>query len=92
MAGAANSPRDPQTPDQVVGEIEVAREQLALTIDALIDRTNPSNVARRTLAGIKAKFFAADGSPRVATFAQVGGAMVGVVVVLVVIRRVVGDR
>lgn len=92
MARGANPAGGAQTPDEIVREIEVAREQLAHTIDALIDRTSPKNVARRTLAGVKSRFFQPDGSPRVDTFAKVGGAVVGVVVVVVVLRKVVGGR
>lgn len=92
MARGANAPQGTQTPDELVGEIEVTREQLALTIDALIDRTSPKNVARRTVATVKASFFEPDGSPRMDMFAKVGGAVVGVVVVVVVLRRVVGGR
>lgn len=92
MAAGAKSSRGPQTSDEIVGEIEQTREQLAQTIDALVDRVSPRNLARRTLDGAKATFFTPDGSPRVDAFAKVGGAVAGVVVVVVVLRRVVGGR
>ncbi|MDQ3104838.1 MAG: DUF3618 domain-containing protein [Actinomycetota bacterium] len=90
MAQGADSPQGAQTPDAIVGEIEVTREQLALTIDLLVDRTSPKNVAWRTLADVKARFVQPDGSPRVDALAKVGGAALGVVVVVVLLRRVVG--
>ncbi len=80
-----------QSPDDIVRDIEDNREQLALTIDALVDRTSPKNIARRALASVKATFFSPDGSPRVANFAKVGGAVVGVVAAVLVVRHVVRD-
>jgi Protein of unknown function (DUF3618) len=35
-------------PDELVGEIERTRANLAQTIDEIADRVSPSNVARRT--------------------------------------------
>ena len=80
-----------QSPDDIVRDIEDNREQLALTIDALVDRTSPKNIARRALASVKATFFSPDGSPRVENFAKVGGAVVGVVAAVLVVRHVVRD-
>jgi len=40
-------------PDAVVNEIEITRENLARTIDALTERVSPGNIARRTLAKIR---------------------------------------
>ena len=42
--------------DDLVDEIDVIRERLAQNIDALVDRTNPKNIARRGLADVKARF------------------------------------
>ncbi len=91
MAAGANAPRGQQTPDQIVRDIEGTREQLAQTIDSLVDRTNPKNVARRTLDNVKAAFVNPDGSPRLDQIAKAGGAVVGVIAVVVVLRRVVGN-
>ncbi len=74
-------------PDDLVGEIDVIRDRLADTVDALIDRSNPKNVARRSLADLKARFVDETGSPRLETIAPlVGGALV-VVAGIVVLRR-----
>lgn len=92
MARGAKQPTGPQTPDQIVGVIEESREQLALTIDALVDRTSPKNVLRRAGERVKARFFAPDGSPRLDELAKVGGVLVGAVAVVVTLRHVVGDH
>ena len=49
------------SPDQLVDEIEDIRIRLAGTIDELIDRSNPKNVARRQLDKVKARFVTPDG-------------------------------
>ncbi len=79
-----------QSPDALVDDIEHTREQLATTIDALIDRASPKNIAQRQLARLKAQFVADDGSPRLDQIGKVAGAVFGLVAVVVVIRRVVG--
>ena len=40
-------------PDAVVKDIEVTRENLARTIDALTERVSPGNVARRAVAKVR---------------------------------------
>jgi hypothetical protein len=42
-------------PKALVGEIERTRANLARTIDEITDRVSPSNVARRTADGAKAR-------------------------------------
>ena len=74
-------------PDDLVDEIDEIRDRLADTVDALIDRSNPKNIARRSLADLKARFVDETGSPRLETIAPlVGGALV-VVAGIVVLRR-----
>ena len=79
-----------RTPDALVRDIEAARDRLADTIDEIVDRTNPKNVARRTLGRVKARFIDEEGAPRMENIAPVAGAMVGVGVLIVVVRRLVG--
>lgn len=79
-----------QSPDDIVRDIEDNRDQLALTIDALVYRTSPKTIARRTLASVKATFVSPEGSPRVANLAKVGGVVVGVVAAVLVVRHVAG--
>ena len=74
-------------PDELVDEIDQIRDRLADTVDALLDRTNPKNVARRSLADLKARFVDETGSPKLETILPVVGAAIAVVVGIVVVRR-----
>jgi BASS family bile acid:Na+ symporter len=90
VASGQNLPAQ-RNPDQLVAEIEVTRDRLASTIDQIVDRANPKNVARRGLERVKARFVAPDGSVRMDTAGPVAGGVVGVVVLIVVLRRFVGQ-
>ena len=74
-------------PDDLVGEIDVIRDRLADTVDALIDRSNPKNVARRSLADLKARFVDETGSPRLETIGPLVGGAIAVVAGIIVVRR-----
>jgi hypothetical protein len=74
-------------PDDLVDEIDVIRDRLADTVDALIDRSNPKNIARRGLADLKARFVDETGSPRLETIVPVVGGVIAVVAGIVVVRR-----
>lgn len=76
-------------PDEMVEEIDQIRERLAETVDALIDRTNPKNIARRSLADLKGRFVDETGSPRLETIVPVVVGAIAVIGVIVVIRRLV---
>jgi hypothetical protein len=70
-------------------EIEETRERLASTIDQLLYRSNPKTIASREVASIKAHYVDAEtGEPRTDNILKTAGAVVGVLVVLVVLRRV----
>jgi Protein of unknown function (DUF3618) len=84
-AGAGN-----RTPDALVRDIEEARDRLAVTIDQIVDRVHPKNVARRTLGSVKARFVNDDGSPRLENIAPVAGGIVGVAALIVVVRHLAG--
>ena len=73
--------------DDLVDEIEEIRERLAGTVDALIDRSNPKNIARRGLDSLKARFVDETGSPRLGTIVPVVGGTAAVVAGIVVVRR-----
>jgi hypothetical protein len=84
----ALAPRDPDAPvkrdrdpDALVKEIELTRDNLARTIDAITDRVNPANVARRTIT--RARQQAARVDPRLAA----AGAVAAVAVTAFLIRR-----
>lgn len=78
-------------PQDLVVEIEQVREHLASTVDALIDRTHPKNVAKRAVSDIKAKFVDKDGKPRLETIGPVVGGVVLFAGAVVVIRKIVTD-
>lgn len=70
-------------------EIEETRERLASTIDQLLYRSHPKTIASREVASIKAHYVDAEtGEPRTDNILKTAGAVVGVLVVLVVLRRV----
>ncbi len=73
--------------DQLVAEIDEVRDHLATTIDALIDRTSPKSIARRTVASVKAKFVDSGGSPRFETIVPLVAAVAGTVAAAVVVRK-----
>lgn len=73
--------------DDLVNEIEVIRERLAGTVDALVDRSNPKNIARRGLENLKGRFIDETGSPKLGTIVPVVGGTVAVIAGIVVIRK-----
>jgi len=77
-------------PNELVDEIDVIRERLAGTVDALVDRTNPKNIARRKVEAVKAKFVDSSGSPRFETIVPVVG-VVAFIALVVVVRKVMKD-
>jgi hypothetical protein len=71
-------------------EIEETRERLAATIDLLVHRANPKTIVGREVTSIKARFVDAQtGRPRTDNILKVTGGVVGVVVALVLIRKIV---
>lgn len=74
-------------PDELADEIDQIRDRLADTVDALIDRTNPKNVARRGLADLKARFVDETGSPKLETILPLVGGTIAVIAGIVVVRR-----
>ncbi|HET6743933.1 MAG TPA: DUF3618 domain-containing protein [Kribbella sp.] len=81
-----------RTAEQIEADIAAARVRLASTVDELVDRANPKNVALRQVEQAKSQVFDAEGRLRTQKIVAVAGAAVGVVGVLLVIRRLVGRR
>lgn len=79
-----------RTPDQITAEIAETRERLAATIDTLVYRAAPKTIASRQLASLKARFVTDDGSLNTQMVAKVAGGVLGLVALVVVIRKVVG--
>ena len=70
-------------------EIEETRERLATTIDQLLYRSHPKTIVGREVAQLKAHYVdAATGEPRTDNILKTVGGVVGVVVVMLVLRRV----
>ena len=73
--------------DDLVDEIEVIRNRLAGTVDELLDRANPKNIAKRRLEDVKAHFVDEQGSPRLENIIPIATGAVGLIAVIVLIRR-----
>ncbi len=70
-------------------EIEATRERLAGTIDQLLHRSHPKTILSREVASIKAHYVdASTGEPRTDNILKTVGGVVGVVVLIVVIRKI----
>ena len=70
-------------------EIEETRERLASTIDQLAYRAHPKTIVGRQVTTVKAHFVELDtGAPRTDNILKAAGAVVGVIVLLAVVRRV----
>jgi Protein of unknown function (DUF3618) len=79
-----------QQPSDIEREIEEARERLAGTIDELLYRSSPKTIVSREIAQTKAHFVDAEtGQPRTDNILKTAGAVVGVIAVFVVIRKLV---
>ena len=70
-------------------EIEETRERLASTIDQLAYRAHPKTIVGRQVTTVKSHFVELDtGAPRTDNILKVAGALVGVVVLFAVVRKV----
>jgi len=74
-------------------EIEEARERLAGTIDQLLYRASPKTIANRQMAAMKAVYVdPATGQPHTGNIAKTVGGVLGVVVLIVALRKFSGSR
>jgi hypothetical protein len=73
--------------DSLENDIEATRERLADTIDQLVYRASPKTIARREVASVRAVYVAPDGSPRTDNILKTAGAVVGLVAMMVVLRK-----
>jgi Protein of unknown function (DUF3618) len=79
-----------RTPDQITADIATTRNRLAGTIDQLVYRAKPKTILQRQIESTRASFYNPDGSLKKDRIAKIAGAAVGVVAVIVVIRKLVG--
>lgn len=78
-----------QHPSDIEREIEEARERLATTIDQLLYRSSPKTIVSREIAQIKAHYVDPQtGEPRTDNILKTAGAVVGVVALMVVLRKI----
>ena len=78
-----------ETPSDIEREIEEARERLAGTIDQLLYRSHPKTIVSREIAQVKAYYVdTATGEPRTDNILKTVGGVVGVVALLVVLRKI----
>jgi hypothetical protein len=70
-------------------EIEQTRENLATTIDQLIYRVNPKTIASREVNQVKGYFVDQTGAPRTDNITKVAVGAAGVLVFMLVIRKIV---
>ena len=69
-------------------EIEATRDRLADTIDQLVYRAHPKTIVGREVSSIKAYFVdPASGQPRTDNILKTAGAVVGLVAMMVVLRK-----
>ena len=79
-----------RTADDIAAEIAETRNRLAGTIDHLVYRVQPKTIVERKVRSTKASFVNPDGSLRKDKVLKVAGIAVGVLVTIVVIRKIVG--
>lgn len=85
---AAQAAGRPRSPEEIEREIEHARDRLAVTLDEIVDRVKPANVARRTGEQVRAQFVDPDtGQPRMERVVPVAGAALGLLVLVIAVKR-----
>lgn len=77
----------PENLDSLEKEIEQTRERLADTIDQLVYRSSPKTIARREANAVKAVYVDPAGQPRTDNILKTAGAVVGLVAVMLVMRK-----
>lgn len=90
-ASTASGPQLPSDPVVLERAIEERRAQLAATVDELVVRTSPREVARRAMADLTQRLREATHTPeggwRVERVGAVAGAVLAVVGLVVLLRR-----
>ena len=90
-ASTASGPQLPSDPVVLERAIEERRAQLAATVDELVVRTSPREVARRTIADLSQRLREATRTPeggwRLERIGAVAGAVLAVVGLVVLLRR-----
>jgi hypothetical protein len=82
----------PRSKAQIEADIAATRARLAATVDELVDKAHPKNVAKRQVEQAKAQVYDEQGNLRTQKLIAVGGAVAGALGALLVIRALVGRR
>ncbi|TYL50133.1 DUF3618 domain-containing protein [Nocardioides sp. BGMRC 2183] len=78
-------------PADIEREIEETRERLAGTIDQLLYRSHPKTIVGREIAQVKAHYVdPTTGEPRTDNILKTVGGVVGVIALVVVVRKIAG--
>lgn len=89
---------DARTPDQIEADMNAIRNRLTGSIEGLIDQVHPNRIKQRAvrqtktlisdeLANLKAQVVDPQGNVRTTRVAILGGALAGVITLVVVIRK-----
>lgn len=92
VKGALVSDTQARTAEQIEADIAATRARLASTVDELVERAHPKNVAKRQVEQARAQVFDERGELRTQKLVAVGAAAVGVIGMLLMIRKLVGRR
>ncbi|WP_141014159.1 DUF3618 domain-containing protein [Nocardioides sambongensis] len=78
-------------PSDIEREIEETRERLAGTIDQLLYRSHPKTIVSREIAQVKAHYVdPVTGEPRTDNILKTVGGVVGVIALVVLVRKIAG--
>ncbi|MGW1994274.1 DUF3618 domain-containing protein [Embleya sp. NPDC001921] len=78
---------DRRSPQQIERDIEAARASLAVTLDEIVDRVKPANVAARAKDKVRAQFIDSDtGAPRKERIVPLAGGVAGLLLLVVLVK------
>jgi hypothetical protein len=103
MMAASSSGRPDRDKDQIEADLAATRDRLTSAVESLIDQVHPQRIKQREIAGArrfltteiesaKSLVYNARGDLRTDRLAVAGGAVAGLVTLLVVVRTVLRRR
>ncbi len=88
MPGPELPPRSPsRKPAEIEQELQQTTDRLASRVDELVQRVQPREVARRSLAAVREKVTTPEGRPRAEVIGATIGGLVGLAVLVWRARR-----
>jgi hypothetical protein len=76
-----------RTPEQIAADLAQTRERLAATVDSLVDRVRPAELAGRAANSIKEIFVDPETGVRTERIVKIGVAVAGTVGALILLRK-----